>query len=62
MPARVFKLDVATGKKELWKELAPSDRAGLNAIARPVITADGQTYAYSYLRVLSYLQLVEGMK
>mgnify|MGYP001156207585 CR=1 FL=1 len=36
--------------------------AGLNSISRFVVTPDGRTYAYSYLRVLSYLQLVEGMK
>jgi Tol biopolymer transport system component len=62
VPAKVYRYDVASGQKELWKELAPADRAGLNAIARAVITPDGRTYAYSYLRVLSYLQLVEGMK
>jgi hypothetical protein len=25
-------------------------------------TADGQAYAYSYFRVLSYLQAVDGLK
>lgn len=62
VPAKVYRYDVVSGRKELWKELAPADRAGLNAIARAVVTPDGRTYAYSYLRVLSYLQLVDGMK
>jgi len=53
---------VASGRRELWKELAPVDRAGLNSIARVAVTPDGRTYAYSYLRILSFLQLVEGMK
>ena len=39
-----------------------ADAAGLNSISRFVVTPDGKTYAYSYLRVLSYLQLVDGMK
>jgi Tol biopolymer transport system component len=62
IPSRIFRFDLATGRLELWKELAVADSAGLNSISRFVITADGKTYAYSYLRVLSYLQLVEGMK
>jgi Tol biopolymer transport system component len=62
IPAKIYRYDIASGSKELWRELVPADRAGLNSIARAVITPDGRTYAYSYLRVLSYLQLVEGMK
>jgi Tol biopolymer transport system component len=61
-PAKIYRYDVASGRKELWKEVAPADRAGLSTIARAVVTPDGQTYAYSYLRILSYLQLVDGMK
>ncbi len=62
IPAHAYRYDLASGKKELWKDLAPADPAGLNTISRFVVTPDGKTYAYSYLRVLSYLQLVEGMK
>jgi Tol biopolymer transport system component len=62
IPSRVYRYDVVSGKKELWKELAPADAAGLNSVSRFVVTPDGKTYAYSYVRVLSYLQLVEGMK
>ncbi|HEY3204674.1 MAG TPA: protein kinase [Thermoanaerobaculia bacterium] len=62
VPARIYRYDVASSHKELWKELMPSDAAGLSGINRVVMTPDGKTYAYSYLRVLSYLQLVDGMK
>ena len=62
VPSRIDRYDMATGKLELWKELMVADAAGLNAISRFVVTPDGKTYAYSYLRVLSYLQLVDGMK
>ncbi len=62
IPAKVYRYDVASGRKELWKELVPADQAGLSSITRVVMTPDGKTYAYSYLRVLSHLQLVEGMK
>jgi hypothetical protein len=62
LPIRVYRYEVATGRKELWRELMPADAAGLNTISRVVITADGKAYAYSYFRVLSYLQLVDGLK
>src|SRR6266536_962062 len=62
IPAKVYRYDVASGRKELWKELAPADLAGLSSITRVVVTPDGKTYAYSYLRILSYLQLVDGMR
>ncbi len=62
VPSKVYRYDVASGRKELWRELVPADRAGLSSVTRAVVTPDGKAYAYSYLRVLSYLQLVEGLK
>jgi Tol biopolymer transport system component len=62
VPSRIYRYDVVSGKKDLWKELMPGDAAGLNTVSRFVTTPDGKTYTYSYLRVLSYLQLVEGLK
>ena len=62
IPARIHKYDLETGRLELWKEVSPTDTAGLTAISRLVVTPDGTSYAYSYLRTLSYLQLVDGMK
>jgi len=61
-PWNAFRYDVTSGRREPWKELMPSDQAGLNAVSRVALTRDASSYAYSYLRVLSYLQLVEGMK
>jgi Tol biopolymer transport system component len=61
-PARIFRLDIATGKRDLWKELTPPDSAGISNVAPPAIAADGKTYAYSYNRILSDLFLAEGVK
>jgi len=61
-PARVSRLDVATGKREPWKELTPPDPAGISTISPPCITPDGRAYVYSYNRILSDLFLVEGVK
>jgi Tol biopolymer transport system component len=62
LPAKVYLLDLTTGKKTLWKELAPADSAGVGFISPPSITPDGRAYAYNYHRVLSELYLVEGVK
>jgi hypothetical protein len=61
-PARVFRLDVTSGKREPWKDLTPPDPAGISNVASPAIAADGKTYAYSYNRILSDLFLAEGLK
>ncbi len=61
-PARIFRLDLASGKRELWKELSPPDPAGISNVAPPAIADDGMTYAYSYNRILSDLFLAEGLK
>jgi serine/threonine protein kinase/Tol biopolymer transport system component len=62
LPARVFRVDVASGRKELWKTLGPSDPAGVTGLAHVIFTPDGTSYIYNYLRLLSDLYLVEGLK
>jgi Tol biopolymer transport system component len=62
LPARVELLDVSTGHRQLWKELMPADSAGVTGISPPHISLDGTFYAYSFLRTLSDLYLVEGLK
>jgi eukaryotic-like serine/threonine-protein kinase len=61
-PARVSRLDPATGQRELFRELTPPDPAGISSISPPSITPDGKAYVYSYNRILSDLFLVEGVK
>jgi Tol biopolymer transport system component len=62
LPAKVYQLEIASGRKQLWKELMPADSAGVVFISPPHITPDGNFYAYSFLRTLSDLYLVEGLK
>ncbi len=61
-PARVFKIDIATGKRELWKTIAPVDRAGLIAIDNIVMTPDARAYAYSFERIPTNLEVVDGLR
>ena len=60
---RIIRLDIATGKRELWKEITPADPAGVRpGMVFPVITPDGKSWAYTTARFLSRLYLVEGLK
>jgi eukaryotic-like serine/threonine-protein kinase len=62
LPARVDRLDLATGQKQLWKELMPADRAGVTDIGPILITPDARTYVYEHGRTLSDLYLVDGLR
>ena len=60
--APVYRLDVATGKRQLITTLAPSDPAGVTSVLKVRMTPDGKSYAYSFYRELSDLFLVEGVR
>jgi len=62
LPAKVYKLDTRTGQRVLWKELMPSDPAGVETIGPILITPDGKTCVYGYHRTLADLYMVEGLK
>ena len=61
-PAKVTRLDLATGKRTLWRSLAPADPAGVSQIGPIVMTPDASSYIYGYHRTLSDLYLVVGLK
>ena len=63
-PFRVSRVDVATGRREPWLDTSPPDPAGVGPLGWPgaVLTPDGRYYAYDYLRTLSDLFLVEGVR
>ncbi|MEO8190269.1 MAG: protein kinase [Acidobacteriota bacterium] len=62
VPARVMRLEVATGKREVWKDLLPVDPAGVERISNVLVSPDAKSYAYCYARLLSDLFVVEGLK
>jgi Tol biopolymer transport system component len=59
---RVDKLDLASGKTELWKEFQPSDPTGVLIVQPMLVAPDGKSYVYTYVRVLSDLYLAEGLR
>jgi hypothetical protein len=58
---KVYRLEITTGRKEMWRTLMPGDAAGVANLS-PLPTPDGSAYIYSYVRTLSDLFLVEGVK
>jgi WD40 repeat protein len=62
LPASVYRLDIQTGKRTLWKQLLPSDPAGVETIGPILMTPDAQTCIFGYHRMLADLYLVEGLK
>ncbi len=58
----IYRQDVASGRRQLWKTLAPPDPAGVDSIWPVVLTPDGSCYCYTYTRTLGTLYVVEGLK
>jgi Tol biopolymer transport system component len=62
IPMQLTRVDVATGHRQLWKQIVPSDPSGVLAIPSMKFSADGKSYAYSVGRRLSDLYVVDGLK
>ena len=56
----LYRLEVATGRTELWKELTLTDP--VTSVNWVVMTSDGRGVAYSYQRTLANLYLVKGLR
>ena len=62
LPARVERVDVATGARQPWLELTPPDPAGVQSMGPVHLSADGKAYVYSYRRKLDQLFVVDGLR
>jgi eukaryotic-like serine/threonine-protein kinase len=62
LPIKVERLNLSTGQRDSWKTLMPSDAAGVMSVGPILIRLDGKSYVYEYVRTLSDLYLVEGIK
>jgi hypothetical protein len=61
LPARIHRIDLATGRRTPVREVMPVNPSGMSGILNFVMTADGQRLAYNYVRKLSDLFLIEGL-
>ena len=62
LPVRIYSLDYRTGQRTLWREFSPADPTGIIGVSSVVATPDGRLVAYNYLRRLSTLYLIEGLR
>jgi Tol biopolymer transport system component/predicted Ser/Thr protein kinase len=62
LPARVDRLELRTGQRTMWRQLMPSDPAGVENIGPILMTPDAKTCVFGYHRMLADLYLVEGLK
>jgi len=62
IPGRLYRLDLATGKRALAREVMPADGAGIVDIAPIYETPDANSYVYGFSRTISDLYLVDGLK
>jgi hypothetical protein len=61
--SRIFRVDPFSGRRELWKAFAPPDPAGVRSDSWfVVLSADAQSYFYSFQTHLSELYLVTGLR
>ena len=59
----VFRVELASGNRVLWRTLSPPDTVGVETLRATVaITPDARSYCYSYMRRLGDLFVVDGLK
>jgi len=59
---RVFRLDLARGTRELWKELAPVGASSAGRITALTIAPDVGAYAYTFAESMTTLYEVHGLQ
>ena len=61
-PMTISRLELASGRRQLWKQLPALPDNSVMKSEAVVISPDGQSYAYTYSHHLSDLYLVHGLK
>ena len=60
--AKMYRVNVVTGKMELWKTFGESVTVGVTGVGGPHFSSDGNAYAYVYSQALSQAYVVKGLK
>jgi len=61
IPARIFRVDVATGGRELWHAVTPRTPSGVSGIDSLLLTENGRSLATSYMRNSAELYIARGL-
>jgi hypothetical protein len=58
----IHRLNTLTGRREPTFRLGPPDPAGIVGYTAVAVSPDGKSYAYSFMRNLSELYLIDGLR
>jgi serine/threonine protein kinase/Tol biopolymer transport system component len=61
LPVKVWRIELGSGARTLFREISPADATGVEGIATARMTPDGRTLAYSYYQRMSRMYTVEGL-
>ena len=63
MPAKIFRIDLRSGRRTWWREVPYPDPATIEPEQlRVVMSADGSKFVYGYQKHLSELYVAEGFR
>jgi hypothetical protein len=62
LPASISRLEIATGRRRVWKRISPADLAGVYSIGDFYVTPSGHAYFYSFERILSQLYVARHLR
>ena len=62
MPARIYRVNLQSGKREEWRRLMPVDPAGAMAVQHVQVTPSGNAMAYTYFQFDARLFVVDGLR
>jgi WD40 repeat protein len=62
LPTQIYRVDIATGKRQLVKEIMPAAPTGVVSISPIVMSTDASRFVYGYYQTLSVLYVVSGLK
>jgi serine/threonine protein kinase len=62
LPAKIYEVEIASGKKKLIQELLPLGPAGVVSVAPVVTNRDGSRFVFSFYQDLSVLYVVSGVR
>ncbi|HEY3202368.1 MAG TPA: protein kinase [Thermoanaerobaculia bacterium] len=62
LPARIFRIELETGRRELWKEFMPGDPTGITRLGAMAVSKDGKTILFGYGHRVGDLYVAEGLR
>jgi serine/threonine protein kinase len=62
LTARIYRIEVSTGRREEWKSFSLPDPTGISGISCNAVTPDGKTFVFTYSQQVSDLYIVDGLK